>query len=95
MPNDPYAVEEIPANDQEPMEQGSGGESATDGETALLPKSIFKDKNLEPGTKCTFEIVRAHEDEVEVKYSKEEEAPAPRMGIEAGLDQIAKPYGGL
>lgn len=91
MPNDPYAVNDMT---EEPMErEGSGEESAMEGETALLPKSIFGGKTIEPGSKCTFEVVRIHGDEIEVKYSKE--SKPTMIGVIGGLDQIAKPYGEL
>lgn len=46
----------------ESKEQESGEE------TALLPKSFFAGKDIEPGSKCEIEIVHGYEDEVEVKY---------------------------
>jgi len=96
MPEDPYSVETESASDQDPMDNGSEGGRSTDGETALLPKSIFSDKTIEPGSKCTFEVVKVHGDEVEVKYSKEEE-PKPEADMMessmGGLDQLAQGYG--
>lgn len=52
-------------------------------QTALLPKSIFPGGEApEPGSVCEFEVVRSYENEVEVKYSTEEEpetSPPERM----------------
>ena len=41
-------------------------------ETALLPKSIFGDKTLEPGAECKIKVVQIYDDEVEVEYVKHE-----------------------
>jgi hypothetical protein len=37
-------------------------------ETALLPKSLFQGKSLEPGSKCEIKIESVMGDEVEVSY---------------------------
>jgi len=94
MPEDPYTIDQQEPNQAPPMDDGAGGESARDGETALLPKSIFGNKELEPGAKCTFEVVKTYEDEVEVKYSKEAKAKSPLESMEEaemGLEQLATP----
>lgn len=39
-----------------------------EGETALLSKSMFGGKDVEPGGECTFKVVAVHDDEVEVEY---------------------------
>lgn len=94
MPEDPYMMmQESSDEGSEPMDKGSEGESNKEVETALLPKSIFGDKDLEPGNKCTFEIVKVHGDEVEVKYSHESEPKEEEQTLEGGLDMLAKPYG--
>lgn len=49
-------------------EQPESKENETGEETALLPKSLFSGKDIEPGSKCEVEIVHVYEDEVEVKY---------------------------
>jgi hypothetical protein len=51
----------------DPQEHSDSGE-----ETALLPKSIFGDKTLEPGATCKFKVVQIYDDEVEVAYVKHE-----------------------
>lgn len=42
-------------------------------ETALLPKSLFQGKELEPGSTCKIKIESIMGDEVEVSYVKHEE----------------------
>ena len=67
-------------------------EESTDSQTALIPKSFFS-KELKPGDKCDIEVVRVHEDAVEVKGCEStqdeeqppEDAPAP-SGDESGGD---------
>ena len=63
--------------------EGSGEDEQKEGDTAtaLLPKSFFGSKPLEPGTRCEVEIEKVHEDEVQVSYvpmdkSKDKESPA-------------------
>jgi hypothetical protein len=50
--------------EHESKEQESGEE------TALLPKSFFAGKDIEPGSKCEVEVVHVYQDEVEVRYVK-------------------------
>jgi len=76
------------------MDDKKGMDKEKDGETALLPKSFFEGQELKPGQQYYVEIVRAYEDEVEVKYphevkeEKEEEPSAndkiAAMGTEMG-----------
>lgn len=99
MPEDPYAVETTGSEGAEAngdmMDHGPEGGRTKDGETALLPRTIFSGKELTPGSKCTFEVVKVYEDEVEVKYVKEEN-PRPSMSaLLQGLEGVAKPYGGM
>lgn len=62
------------------------------GETALLPKSIFGDKSLEPGSECKFKIVQVYEDEVEVKYVKHEKDGGKKdYSPEEQIDRAAMP----
>lgn len=42
--------------------------------TFLVPKDALGGKEPNPGDKCTFEIVKVHGDEVEVRYVGEEES---------------------
>lgn len=62
-------------DDAEPMSNEPGEpphkESEEEGETALLPKSFFEGQELKPGQQYYVEIVRAYEDEVEVRYPHE------------------------
>jgi hypothetical protein len=62
-----------------PKEESKEQEAGED--TALLPKSLFSGKDIEPGSKCEVEIVHIYEDEVEVKYvkhNKESKGEAPK-----------------
>lgn len=42
-------------------------------ETALLPRSIFGQKELKPGKECKFRIVATYDDEIEVEYVEHSE----------------------
>jgi len=61
--------------------------------TALLPKSFFGSKELEPGKRCQVEIEKVYGDEVQVSYvpptSKseppKETAPAPEPDSMASM----------
>lgn len=56
-------------------------------ETALLPLSIFPEKDLKVGSKCTFEVVSILEDEVEVKYNKSDKDGGSEEPEEMTMDQ--------
>lgn len=60
-------------------------------ETALLPLSIFPEKDLKVGSKCSFEVVSILEDEVEVKYSKSDEGSEEpeEESMDAKIDRAA------
>lgn len=78
MPDSMYDGEgDEPEPVDNPKEESTEDESGD--ETALLPKSFFGGKPIEPGTKCQIEIVHGYDDEVEVKYvshgDKEESKP--------------------
>lgn len=65
-------------------------------ETALLPKSIFPDKDLEPGKVCKFRVVATYEDEVEVEYVRSEKDSGDSDEIkeysaEEQIDRMAMP----
>ena len=53
-----------------PAETGTGEEG---GSTSVLPVDFFQGKVLEPGARCEVEVVRVHDDAVEVKYIPHEE----------------------
>ena len=69
------AVDEAPAAEEMPEEakEDAKGEDRT----ALLPKAVFAGKDIEPGTRCEVEVVRVHDDEVEVKYVPHKSSSAP------------------
>lgn len=56
-------------------DKGKSEESEGDAgpETALLPKSLFQGKELEPGSTCKIKIESIMGDEVEVSYVKHDE----------------------
>lgn len=60
-----------PSADEAPddtMPEKPEGETGTEENTALLPKSFFGEKELEIGKPCKVVPVHIYEDEVEVKY---------------------------
>lgn len=71
-----------------PEEESKENESGED--TALLPKSLFAGKDIEPGSKCEVEVVHVYGDEVEVKYVKHKQDPAAKEDAEPSMkDKIA------
>lgn len=75
-----------PGEPKEPVEDKEREES--DEETALLPKSLFGDKELEPGKQCKVEIVAVYDDEVEVKY-------VPHDDSESDDEEMKDPFEGM
>jgi len=72
----------------EPEEPATGGESKDEGpETALLPKSVFKNKDLKVGDKEQLEVVHIYSDEVEVRCIYEKKEKPERA--EAQIDSMA------
>lgn len=65
------------------------------GETALVPKSMFMGKELKPDDEFIFKIVKDHGEEVEIKYAtgKEEEKPKRSQMEQSGdsLEKMGKP----
>lgn len=55
-------------DDDAAPDKAGDGEEADEGETTLVPKSMFGGKDYQPGDKCTFEIMHDHGDEVEVRH---------------------------
>lgn len=74
-------------------EQAEGQAEDSSAETALLPKSLFGDKNLEPGAECKIKVVRVYEDEVEVEYVKHEKdgKESQEYSPEEQIDKMAMP----
>lgn len=66
-------------------------DSAPEQNTALLPKSFFKAKELEIGNKCEVKIEHVFEDEIEVSYiAHKDESEKPEMdSAMAGIDEMA------
>lgn len=75
-PEEEFAEEPVPDE-----ETDKGGEK-----TALLPKSVFSGQDLKPGYKCQIEVVRVHDDEVEIKkVPQKASAPTPKVDELASL----------
>lgn len=77
------------------VSDGRGYQTVMDGEyesdkTALLPKSFFGDKDLEPGKTCKVEVVHIYEDEVEVKYVGEKGEKSEPSEVDAKIDLMAQ-----
>lgn len=73
MPQDYYndgPDEEVPGSTPNKQEREEDMDER-DEATALLPKSVLGGQDFEPGDILELEIVATHEDEVEVRYSKE------------------------
>lgn len=69
----PETEEASPAPAAESETRSKDESEQAEEQTALLPKSIFPGGEApEPGDVCEFEVVRSYENEVEVKYKKEE-----------------------
>lgn len=72
----------------EPMQnQGSNmqqdekpADNEAEGETALLPKSMFGGKEVNPGDEFVFKVVRLYSDEVEISYAKDEKGEGDMEG---------------
>lgn len=81
MPNDFYSED---GGGSDADENGAGAlpdqEEKAEGETALLPKSIFGNKPPEPGATCTFKVVHVYDDEVEVEYQDQEKGDESELG---------------
>lgn len=72
-----------------PPAKGPEKSDKPDSETALLPKTIFGDKPLEPGSKCEFEIVHVYDDEVEVAYAHDEKSEQPSAPMEQSEGELS------
>jgi len=59
--------------DEAPMPKDMGEEMHDEGDepTALIPKALLAGKDFKPGEEVVLQIVRIHDDEVEVKYATE------------------------
>lgn len=85
MYDDDAEVSEPSESSDTPSEETKEGES-----TALLPKSFFAGKEIEPGSKCEVEIVHAYDDEVEVRYVPHETKSVDKSDSEPSMmDKIA------
>lgn len=80
--------EEMDTPEPEPKEDGGD-----DAKQALLPKSIFGDKEVKPGDTCSFKVVQTMDDEVLVEYqsSEDKESPKEEMSPDEEIDSMAQP----
>lgn len=94
MPNDNYYSN----NDDDATAESSGANEGMEGsersdesdtgmgETTLIPKSMFGDKDVEPGHTCCFKVVSVHENEVEVAYKADEQKEEDEETPESAFD---------
>lgn len=72
---------------------GAAEQTSTDNSpeknTALLPKSFFKDKELEVGNECKVRIERVYDDDVEVSKSGEEYKKPEMENAMDSMDEMA------
>lgn len=83
-PDEPSDESPDESTDEQAGEGGDKGEDA-EGETALLPASLFGG-NVEVGHKCEVEVVGIHDGEVEIKYSKKPEEKSRQSEMEDAMD---------
>lgn len=78
--------------DKPEMEPAESAEpESTEQETALLPKSIFGQKDLKVGSECSFRIVHIYDDEIEVEYvaHKSKKPGGSMMEVDRNIDRMA------
>jgi hypothetical protein len=97
MPENMYgAAEDDTSAGGSEMEQNKSGDRADEMEdqSTLVPKSMFPEEP-EPGKKCTFEVVHVYEDEVEIRYAKEDKTkPKSEMdNTDEAIDKMASAGG--
>ena len=74
-------------DDEQNTEEMPAEEQSNDQETALLPRSIFpSDKDVKPGSECTFKVVAVYDDEIEVKYAHSKDDKGSKSKDESGGD---------
>ena len=80
------------ADSPDPKSQTQDPESDADsesmeGETALVPKSIFGQKQPEVGDTCTFKVEHIWENEIELSYvASDSETPEPKPKAPSSMD---------
>jgi hypothetical protein len=77
-----------PSGENDPKGEEDGGE---EGETTLIPGSMFPDGMPEPGEKCTFEVVHAYGDQCEVRYCKDDDGgDKPKSEMDAADEKLGE-----
>ena len=79
----------------EPMAEEPAEEQGTESETAMLPLSIFGQKDVKPGSECTFKVEKVYDDEVEVSYVPHKSKPPEEEGeamseAQGNIDRMAE-----
>ena len=67
--------------------QGDNGNDEMEGDTALVPKSIFRGKIPEVGQDCTFHVEHLFEDEVELSWVNDKGEGAPSKKSSSAMDE--------
>lgn len=67
-----------------------------DGETALIPRSLFGGHEPKPGEEYVFQVVRSYEgDEIEIKYApKKKESEPPSDDANSKISAMGSEMGG-
>jgi hypothetical protein len=83
---------------ESPGKCGEGGEEEEqmEGETTLIPKSMFAGKSVKPGDQFYFDVVHVYDDEIEVKYGTGggKEKGSARERMHKSMEKYAEPAGG-
>jgi hypothetical protein len=82
-----------------PSETPDTSEKETDdkeeGETALLPRSLFGGADPKPGEEYIFEVVRSYDgDEIEIKYAPKNKEEGKNDEADGKLDAMGTEMGG-
>jgi hypothetical protein len=72
------------AKPSKPQVEDAGDEM--EGDTALVPKSVFRGKIPDVGQDCTFHVEHIWEDEVELSWKKDEGESNPASSKRSAMD---------
>jgi hypothetical protein len=82
--SDYYGGDPGESSDDPPEKQEEG----TEGETSLLPKSMFGKHEPKVGEEYVFKVVRLHEGEAEIAYATGEEKDKEKSGMADSMDEM-------
>lgn len=94
MPDDYYTspdttIQNAPGDTAKPAKpQGDDEQQEMEGDTALVPKSIFRGKIPEVGQDCHFKCEHLFEDEVELSWVKDGDENKPARGKRSTMDDV-------